>query len=80
MEEMDGDFVLDNERAIEEAHKKLNELTKRLFEAATRYFDRVEKGRIVLCAGCMGIFTKRELQHSKEDNRLLCAECAEKGM
>ena len=74
----EGDFVLDNEKAIEEAHKKLDELTKRLVEAFRHFLNRVEKGRLAQCDGCLGIFTKRELQRCEGDSRLLCAECAEK--
>jgi len=74
----EGDYVLDNEKAIEKAHQKLDELIRRLDEAFIQWFDRVEKGRLVLCEGCAGIFTKRELQRIIEDDRLLCAECAEK--
>ena len=79
MEERNGDFVLDNEKAIEEAHQKLNEIAKQLDEAFRQFLDRVEKGRLVLCEGCSGVFMKREVQRTIEDNRLLCAECAENG-
>lgn len=75
---MEEDFILDNEKGIEEAHKKVDELIIRFDKAFRQFLDRVENGRLVLCEGCASIFMKRELQRTLEDGRLLCAECCKK--